>query len=110
MYYTVMNKTPELRKGGIITGKDTPLLEDRREEASKDVKLVFTKSGECDVMDNEGKIKYFVKIDVEARQTHECTCRSYQHGNHEEYLKANGKNFECKHIKAAYNTRTVGWK
>jgi len=86
------------------TGKDTLDLEEGRELRSKDIKFKFHSQEKMDVLDDKGNIKYFVELDWSSRQTHECTCRSFQHGNHDEYLKANGKNFECKHIKAGYNS------
>lgn len=93
---------------GIRGLKDDLLLEQKREDRSKDITLRFVSGTKADVIDDEGKIKYFIEIDLPARESHTCTCKSFQHGNHEEYLKANGKNFECKHIKAAYNFRTQG--
>ena len=90
-------------------GKDTALFEARREEKANDVNVQFIKSDEFNILDDEGQIKYFVKLDLDSRQTHECTCRSFQHGNTQPYLDLHGINFECKHIKAGYNKRTESW-
>lgn len=86
---------------------DTMLLEEGREQRSKDVKLQFSNTDHFVVIDDEGKIKYFGELDLNSRATHECTCRSFQHGNVEDYFNTHGINFECKHIKAGYNTRTI---
>ena len=96
--------------------KDTEYLKSKREERGqkllKEALIVFTDSqgGFVKLIQRPNtlgvielsNIAYFGKIDITNGMVHKCTCRSYYHGNVEEFLATHAENFECKHILAAY--------
>lgn len=100
--------------------KDTALFEEKRKEASKDVKIQFIDETftSFNVLDESDKVKYEGKIDMEKSIEDECSCDSFLYGMQFEKVSAdsekvqsrhvneNGKTFQCKHIYAAKYART----
>lgn len=102
-------------------GKDTVQQLDKRKEASKKVNVQFPDETFTDfnVLDNDGKLKYTGKIDLQ-NINDECSCDSFFYGmkferiaeNSEKvesrYMAENGTAFQCKHVICAKEKRMEG--
>lgn len=85
------------------------IFKERREQKAQEVKIVFVDSENFNVVSEDGSLKY-VGI-VKSAKPHidnYCTCQSFYHGNSEEFQKANGVAFSCKHIIRATQIRYEG--
>ena len=95
--------------------KDTTLELDRREQASKKVKIVFVEDSftNFNVLNEDGTTKYLGKIDLEKNVDDQCTCDSFYYGMQFEkisedsvkvesrYVNEHGTTYQCKHVLAA---------
>ena len=95
--------------------KDNATFQERREQASKQVKIVFVEDSftKFNVLNEDGTTKYLGKIDLEKNVDHECSCDSFYYGMQFEkisedsvkvesrYVNEHGTVFQCKHILAA---------
>lgn len=102
--------------------KDTAFLRAKREERGSD----YVNNGLIVITDANGgfvvlkqrptisgvytvkDIKYFGKVDFSNGMIHKCTCRSFYHGNVEEFLATHAENFVCKHIAGTYLIHNAG--
>jgi len=96
-------------------GKDTVQQLEKRIEKSKDVTIQFDSLTSFKVLDN-GKTKYFGKIDIEKSVKDECSCDSFFYGMkfvklpdsekiESRYMAENGFAFQCKHVLRAKELR-----
>jgi len=69
------------------------LFEDRRKEASKDVKLVFTTSNNFQVLDDTDSVKYSGTVIPS-----NCSCPSFIHLNPDKHMDSHGEFALCKHL------------
>ena len=104
-------------------GKDTAFFQERREVASKEVKVQFINDifEQFNVMDAENNIKYFGVITKDSLDN-ECSCPSFLYGMKYEklddeskrgesrYVAENGKPFACKHLIRTTSLRMLGVK
>ena len=58
----------------------------------------ITKIIKADVLNEEGKTKYHVLVNLHEPLKDECGCQSFYHGNTENYRSCNGDSFKCKHL------------
>ncbi len=78
------------------------IFKERREKASKDVKIIFSTNNNFNVVDEEGNLKYngsVIPLD--------CTCPSFIHGNPEKYESSHPDFFKCKHLFKAIEIKKV---
>jgi len=83
------------------TGK-MMLESDRRIQASKEVKLVFTTNNNFNVLDDEGNLKYngsVIPLD--------CTCPSFIHLNPDKHMDSHGEFAKCKHLFKAIEVKEM---
>lgn len=85
------------------------IFKERREQKASEVKIVFVDGENFNVTDMDGNLKYvgIVKSHMPHIENY-CTCQSFYHGNSEEFQKANGVSFSCKHIIRATQIRFDG--
>ena len=95
--------------------KDNATFQERREQASKQVKIVFVEDSftKFNVLNEDGTTKYLGKIDLEKNVDDECSCDSFYYGMKFEkisedsvkiesrYMAENGTAFQCKHVLCA---------
>lgn len=83
------------------------LHKERREVRAKDVLVKLTSSTTTGYMfgiykdEDAEKSKYVGNIS-EDHLSDDCTCKSFEHGNDENYIRENPLPFQCKHIIAAH--------
>ena len=74
------------------TGK-MMLESDRRKEASKNVKLVFTTSNNFQVLDDQKNVRYSGSIIPSS-----CSCESFKWLNPDKHMDSHGELAKCKHV------------
>ncbi len=83
------------------SGKEM-IFQERREKASKDVKIIFTTNNNFNVIDEEGNLKYngsVIPLD--------CTCQSFIQNNTEKYESSHADPFLCKHLLRAQEIKKM---
>lgn len=96
-------------------GKDTAYFLERREQASKKVKIQFINPDDFNVLDENGEIKYFGTL----RDGGRCSCPSFLFGQQYDktddgskgesrYEAEHGHPFQDKHLIRANSMKLVG--
>lgn len=78
------------------------LESDRRKEASKNVKLVFTTSNNFQVLDDDKNVKYSGSIIPSS-----CSCESFKWLNPDKHMDSHGVLALCKHLYHAAEVKKV---
>jgi len=78
------------------------IFKERREKASKDVKLFFSTNNSFIVLDSDGSQKYNGTVIPS-----NCTCPSYIQNNTEKYESSHPEPFLCKHILRGIEVKKV---
>ncbi len=81
------------------------IFKERREKASKEVKIVFTTNNNFNVVSESGDLKYNGSVIPS-----DCTCPSFIQNNTEKYESSHPEPFLCKHLIKAISFKKISDK